>query len=264
VLEALRAGDAVVTTVTIPEGLAIGQILPLLAEKLELDPDSLHAAVRDTAWLRRLGVPTESLEGYLFPDTYRFSPSSSERAVVATLLRRFEEVWRPAWTARLDSIRMTRHEVVTLASIIEREARIPDERPVIAGVYMNRLRAGMRLQADPTVQYAHAVHRARVMHRHLEIDSPYNTYRYRGLPPGPIASPGHASIEAALYPATVPYRYFVAFPDGRHEFRRTFAEHLTASSAARRAWAASARSRAAVEQAGLPGRDTSRSRPTRD
>jgi UPF0755 protein len=128
---------------------------------------------------------------------------------------------------------------VTLASIVEREAKRPEERPVIAAVYYNRLRKGMPLQADPTVQYALGQHVQRVLYRDLEIDSPYNTYRTKGLPPGPIGSPGAPSLAAAVAPAPVPYLYFVAHPDGHHEFRTTFAEHEVAVREARRLRAAS-------------------------
>ena len=123
---------------------------------------------------------------------------------------------------------MSRHDLVTLAAIIETEARKAEERPVISAVYHNRLKIGMRLQADPTVQYALPQHVDRVLFKHLNVDSKYNTYRYAGLPPGPIASPGAASMDAAAKPAAVPYLYFVAHPDGHHEFRRTFREHAEA------------------------------------
>jgi UPF0755 protein len=130
---------------------------------------------------------------------------------------------------------MSRNEIVTLASIIEKEAVLPEERPVISAVYHNRLRRRMLLQADPTVQYALGLHRDRLYYRDLLIDSPYNTYKYPGLPPGPIASPGRASIEAALYPAHVPYLYFVAMPDGHHEFRVSSKAHAEAVRQARHA-----------------------------
>jgi UPF0755 protein len=236
VLDALRAGKGIVQVVTVPEGYAISQIAPLLASKLQQPADSVEGAARDTAWLHRLGVPISTLEGYLFPDTYSFPDGTTARAAVNTMLRRFEQVWRPEWTARLDSIRMTRHQVLTLASIVETEARLAEERPVIAGVYVNRLREGMLLEADPTVQYARGTHTARVFYKDLEIESPYNTYRHPGLPPGPIASPGRASIMAALYPATVPYKFFVAYPDGHHEFRNDLAAHTRAKAEARKAW----------------------------
>jgi UPF0755 protein len=183
---------------------------------------------------RRLDVPTPTLEGYLFPDTYSFPDGTTGRAAVTTMVRRFEQIWQPAWNARLEAMAMNRHDVMTLASIVEKEARLAPERPVIAAVYLNRLRTGMRLQADPTVQYALGAHVARVMYKDLAVESPYNTYKYAGLPPGPIASPGQASIIAALNPASVPYRYFVAHPDGHHEFHVDFASHSRAVAAVRR------------------------------
>ena len=141
----------------------------------------------------------------------------------------FKSGWEPAWTARLDSIRMTQLQLVTFASIVEGEARADDERETIAGVYHNRLRIGMALQADPTVQYAILLatgrRKTRLFERDYQITSPYNTYLHPGLPPGPVNSPGRRSIEASLYPAKVPYLYFVAGPDGRHIFAKTYAEH---------------------------------------
>ena len=234
ILRDLTEGRGLVHTVTVPEGFAISTIVPLLASALELSRDSLDAAVRDSALRAELGVPTRTLEGYLFPDTYSFPAGTSARDVVRAMVRRFEQAWQPEWDARLTEIGMTRHEAVTLASIVEKEARLAEERPVIAAVYRNRLRIGMALQADPTVQYALGGHRARVLYKDLEVDSPYNTYRYPGLPPGPIASPGAASLEAALHPADVRYLYFVAHPDGHHEFRETFGQHEQAVVAMRR------------------------------
>jgi UPF0755 protein len=236
VLDALRAGKGIVHVVTIPEGFSLFQIEPLVASKLGLPIDSVEAAVRDTALLHELDIPMKTLEGYLFPDTYVFQDRTSAAAAIETMVRRFEQVWRPEWTARLDSIHLSRNDVMALASIVEKEARLPEERPVIAAVYLNRLRTGMLLQADPTVQYALGKHVARVYYKDLEVESPYNTYKHKGLPPGPIASPGKPSIEAALYPANVPYEFFVAFPDGHHEFRRDLAGHEQAKLQARKAW----------------------------
>lgn len=235
-LEAIRGGHGLVHSVTIPEGFALGQIIPLFAAKLSIPSDSLEAAVRDTAFLEQLDIPTATVEGYVFPDTYLFPDQTGARAAIGTTIRRFEQVWQPSWTARLDTIGLSRHDVMTLASIVEKEARLPEERPAIAAVYMNRLRDHMLLQADPTVQYALGVHQSRVLYKHLEVESAYNTYKHAGLPPGPIASPGRASILAALYPAHVPYRYFVALPDGHHEFRSDYAGHEEARRMARRAW----------------------------
>jgi UPF0755 protein len=236
VLDALNAGKGILNIVTIPEGFSLSQIAPLLASKLGGSEDSVDAAARDTALLRELDVPTPTLEGYLFPDTYTFADNTTARAAVGVMVRRFEHVWKPEWTARLDTIHLSRNDVMALASIVEKEARLAEERPLIAAVYLNRLRIGMLLQADPTVQYALGKHVARVFYKDLEIESPYNTYKHTGLPPGPIASPGRASIEAALYPANVDYAYFVAFPDGHHEFRKDLAGHERAKIEARRAW----------------------------
>jgi UPF0755 protein len=138
----------------------------------------------------------------------------------------FWAVFDERWRARAESLGFTVDQIVTLASIVEEEARVPEERKTIAGVYWNRLDKGMRLEADPTVQYALGGHRERVLYRDLEVDSPYNTYRNLGLPPGPIASPGRAALEATLYPDSVPYLYFVATGSGgRHAFSKTLAEH---------------------------------------
>jgi len=236
VLDALRGGKGLVHVVTIPEGFSLTQIEPLLASRLEVPIDSVQAAVRDTALLHELDIPMRTLEGYLFPDTYTFSLGTTARSAVDVMVRRFEQVWKPEWTARLDTLHMSRNDIMALASIVEKEAKVPQERPVIAAVYLNRLRHGVLLQADPTVQFALGKHVARVYYKDLDVESPYNTYKHKGLPPGPIASPGKPSIQAALYPANVPYEYFVAFPDGHHEFRRDVAGHEKARLEARKAW----------------------------
>lgn len=236
VLDILQGGKSVEQRLTVPEGWSLEQIVPQLARVLSAPVDSVQAAVRDTALLHALDIPTPTLEGYLFPDTYVFPDGTTPRAAVRLMVARFQQVWQPEWEQQLQARAMSRHDVMALAAIVEKEARLPEERPVIAAVYVNRLKAGMRLQADPTVQYAIGHHVARVLYKHLEIDSPYNTYRYKGLPPGPIASPGKPSIVAALNPANVPYRYFVAFPDGHHQFTTDFAAHSVAVKAARRQW----------------------------
>lgn len=239
-LHALSVGKALAHTITVPEGFSLASIATLLQRTMQADPDSIAAAMRDTALLHKLDVPTPMLEGYLFPDTYVFPDGVSPGHVVRTMVARFEQSWDPAWDARLGDLKMTRHDIITLASIIEKEAQLAEERPVIAAVYHNRLRIGMALQADPTVQYAMGAHTNRVLYKHLKTVSPYNTYRNRGLPPGPICSPGRASIDAALHPAEVPYLYFVAHPDGHHEFRTTFSEHTKAIREIRRKRAAGA------------------------
>jgi UPF0755 protein len=229
-LDALVEGAGLVHSLTIPEGWDITSITPALAQTLNIPAESIAAAVRDSALLDSVGAPPDAgtLEGYLFPDTYTFPDGTTARLAVAEMVREFQRAWRPEWNARADSLGLTRHQILTLASIVEKEVRVGDERPVIAAVYENRLRLHMPLQADPTVQYALGHHVDRVYYKDLDVESPYNTYRHPGLPPGPIASPGAASIAAVLAPADVPYLYFVARPDGHHEFRSTFAEHTAA------------------------------------
>lgn len=229
-LGALKSGRGVVHAVTIPEGFTIAQMTPLLVDALDLDADSIAVAVRDTSLLRRLKIPFSgrTVEGYLFPDTYAFPDRLTAREAVLTMIERFEKAWKPEWEAELRTLRLSRHAVVTLASIVEREVAHREEGPLIAAVYLNRLKARIPLQADPTVQYALGRKPGRVLYRDLRVKSPYNTYLNPGLPPGPIASPGSASLKASLFPAKVNFRFFVAAPDGHHEFRRTYKEHVEA------------------------------------
>lgn len=238
ILRDLNEGRDIELSVTVPEGLPLAQSLPLIAEKLEVPLDSLELAVRDRDAILRVGSPTGTLEGYLFPDTYRFPPDANAQAIVDEMLKRFEAQWTPAMKARLDSTGLSRHAVLTLASIVEEEARVDSERPVIAGVYLNRIAKKMPLQADPTVRFALGKYTDRVLYRDLTVDSPYNTYKVKGLPPGPIAAPGRKSLEAALWPASVPWLFFVAHPDGHHVFTKTFREHSRAIRAVKAAKAA--------------------------
>ena len=231
VLTALESGRGIVNRVRVVEGWAAWDIVPALALALAVPEDSVTAAIRDTVLARRMGVPRGliSLEGYLFPDTYHFPEGVTARQAVELMVRRFERAWRPEWDPRLVELKMSRHQIVTLASIIEKEVRKGEERPVVSAVYHNRLKIKMPLQADPTIQFALGRRRpSRVLYRDLRVNSAYNTYRRVGLPPGPIASPGALSLHAALFPANVPYRFFVAHPDGHHEFRTTYREHLVA------------------------------------
>ncbi|ACA59431.1 endolytic transglycosylase MltG [Candidatus Desulforudis audaxviator] len=231
IIEILAQGRARLVAFTIPEGLTLKQTAVLLADRGFVDADVFTRLLDEKAASHPLlsGLPEEqrSLEGYLFPDTYMISIGTSEEQIIRLLLARFEEE-----TARLDLERraaahgLNLHEAVTLASLIEREARVAEERRVISGVLHNRLKRNMLLQVDATIIYALGdFDRQVVLYRDLEVDSPYNTYRYSGLPPGPIASPGRDSLIAAVDPDQHDYLYYVAKPDGTHAFSRTLAEH---------------------------------------
>ena len=233
VLGMLAHGKKAALRFTVPEGLTIQEVGGLAAERLGIPEDSFVAAARDAkAASAMLGMTVPSFEGFLRPETYVLPADVDARELVRIMAQGFLSSWQPAWDQRLDSLKMSRLELVTLASIVEGEARADEERETIAGVYHNRLRIGMALQADPTVQYAISLKRGRRKSRLFEKDyqfnSPYNTYLNPGLPPGPVNSPSRRSIEASLYPANVRYLYFVAGPDGHHVFSRTYNEHLRA------------------------------------
>jgi UPF0755 protein len=226
VIEMVVGGRTLLAPVTIPEGLRLEQQAGVAARQLGIDSAAFVALATDSLFADSLGVAAPTLEGYLFPETYLVDPEIDARGLVRLMVAEFQRTFGEEWRERALELGRSVGEIVTLASIVEEEARVTEERPVIAGVYWNRLRIGMKLEADPTVQYALGAHRQRVLYRDLEIDSPYNTYLYPGLPPGPIASPGRASLEATLYPDSVPWLFFFATGEGgRHTFSRTFAEH---------------------------------------
>jgi UPF0755 protein len=223
----LRGGKVRYHTLTIPEGSTIRDIA-LLVSTLGLgNAQAVRDLAHDTTFITALGLTAPSLEGYLFPETYRVQRGRRERELLALMVQTLQANYTPEMALQADRLGFSQHEVLTLASLIEKEARIDDERPLIAAVYHNRLRHGMRLQCDPTVIYALGEQfDGNIRKADLNIDSPYNTYRYAGLPPGPIASAGRRAIEAALAPAAVDYLYFVAIgQDGRHKFSTTLAEH---------------------------------------
>ncbi len=223
---------------TVPEGYTIWEIAHEAHARLGMDSTAFVAATRDTSLLRRLDIPpgVKSAEGYLFPETYRVPYGESPERLVDHMVQTFLERWDTTWDARAAALGLTRHQAVTLASIVEAEARKYSERQLIAGVYVNRLRhrPPMKLEADPTVIYALGKHITRVMKRDLQVASLYNTYKHIGLPPGPISSPGRPSLMATLYPAKHPYLFFVARPDGTHMFSRTWDEHTDSVKVARR------------------------------
>ncbi|MEO8201806.1 MAG: endolytic transglycosylase MltG [Gemmatimonadota bacterium] len=243
VLTILKSGKTAATRFTVPEGLSLAELASLAHTRLGIPVDSVLAAARDPVEIAALEIKGSSLEGFLFPETYQIPVASTARDVVRIMTRGFLEAWKPEWNARVTALGITRQQALALASIVEGEARVDSEREIISGVYQNRLRIGMALQADPTVQYAIELKTGHPKTRLFEKDyltpSPYNTYLNPGLPPGPINSPGLRSIEATLYPASVPYFYFVAGVDGHHVFSRTYEEHLKAVAQSRRARKAS-------------------------
>lgn len=234
ILGRLISGDVLTVDVTIPEGYTIWDIAGAFKAAAIDSLDTLDALC-DEKLLQSRRITAPSLEGYLFPDTYRVRWGTSPESVVSMMLARLDEVFDEQMLQRAAEMETTPHEVLTLASIIEAETKVPEERARVSAVYHNRLRRNMRLEADPTVAYAMGGYKGRLLYADLEIDSPYNTYRRRGLPPGPICSPGRASIVAALYPdSKSDALYFVARGDGSHIFSRTLREHNTAVESVRR------------------------------
>ncbi|MGH7863403.1 MAG: endolytic transglycosylase MltG [Candidatus Binataceae bacterium] len=241
----LVRGDIVVVTVTIPEGLTLRQIAERLDSAGLVCAGEFEREAREGPLVRALGLAPLGVEGYLFPATYRFSPRAGSTEILGAMLARFYRTLTPAAEQRMFELGLTNRELVTLASIIEREAKAQGDRAVIAGVFYNRLALGMPLQADPTAEYALDVNQKLSTADAVRIPSTFNTYAFAGLPPGPIANPGMQSIEAALFPARTKYLYFVARDDGTHLFSRTFAEHQRAIAELKRLAARSASHKAA-------------------
>ena len=211
--------------VTVPEGLTFAAIAGILSRSLGADSTEIMALESDPDLLDGLGLDVKDLEGFLFPDTYSVPVDIRPRDFLRLMIARYRQVFNDSLQARARELGLSEVETVTLASIIEKETRLESERRTISGVFHNRLRRGIALEADPTVRYALGKFSGHLLYRDLEVDSPYNTYTHRDLPPGPICSPGKASILAALYPDDVDYYYFVAAGDGTHIFSRTLAEH---------------------------------------
>lgn len=220
------------SSLTIPEGYTVRQVGELLYKEKICTPQQWEEAlttVGDYAFLPQTATsPDKRMEGFLYPDTYRIDKTSTAQDIVAMMLVRFAAVWNQEFAASAQEKNISVRDAVIIASLIEREARIPEERKRIAGVIYNRLQAGMPLQIDATIIYSLGEHREALTYKDLEIDSPYNTYRNAGLPAGPIACPGRASIAAALDPESNNYMYYVAKGDGSHYFSITYTEHLAA------------------------------------
>lgn len=236
VLDDLVAGRILTERIVIPEGFDVADIAPRIAGVAGADPDSVRELLLDSAFAAARDVPGPTLEGYLYPATYTIPVDAPVEAIVDAIVAEYLELWTEERRAAAGALGMTERQVVTLASIVEKEARRTEEMTTIAAVYHNRLRIGMPLQADPTVQYALGVHRERLLYAAIDsvADHPYNTYRRAGLPPGPIGSPSVRAIDAVLSPADVDYLFFVARPDGSHVFTRTLAEHNRARAEIRR------------------------------
>jgi UPF0755 protein len=228
VVEKLARGDVYGHRVTFPEGLTILEMARVYeSSKLGAAKDFI-AASRDASVIRSLDPDAADLEGYLFPETYALPRGTPPSRLVAMMVARFRAAYEDELQEKAREQGLTTRQVVTLASLVEKETAKADERPIVAAVYRNRMNNGMPMQADPTVVYAlqkAGKYDGNIRREDLSVDSPYNTYRYPGLPPGPIAAPGRASLEAALNPADVKYLYFVSRNDGSHVFAETLAEH---------------------------------------
>ena len=236
ILADFDAGRVMTAKLVVPEGFSVDRIARRIAEVSKRDTTQILDMLTSDTVAQRFSVPGPTLEGYLYPATYDFPLGVHPDTVIKRMVAAYKRYWTPARQARADSLKLSEREVVTLASIVEKEAKRAEEMPTIASVYHNRLRIKYPLQADPTVQYALGSHRERLMYRDIEAakDNPYNTYVIRGLPPGPIASPSVRAIDATLYPAETKFLYFVARPDGSHIFTNSLLEHNRAKAAVRR------------------------------
>jgi UPF0755 protein len=228
VLTLLETGRVRQHPVLHPEGGTVAELARTLESAGLARAEDVLRVTHDPGFLRAQGIEGASIEGYLFPDTYQFVLGMTAEQMLARMVQRMQSKLTPELRARAAERRLSVHELLTLASIIEREAVVRDERRLISAVFWNRLRLRMPLQADPTVQYAVGKERRALSRADLAVDHPYNTYQHVGLPPGPIASPGLSAIEAALDPAPVKYLYFVAKDDQHHYFSTTVEEHNSA------------------------------------
>jgi len=235
IVEAIStSSNAIEDTVkfTIPEGYKLDQIIEKLSSLGVVSREELESALDskkyDYGFIEQIPEREKKLEGYLFPDTYEIYKDTTAEDIIDKLLGRFDKVFKEEYRSRAKELGMSMDQVVVLASIIEREAKLDNERKTISAVFHNRLKKNMLLQSCATVQYLFKEQKEVLTYKDLEIESPYNTYINTGLPPGPIASPGLKSIEAALYPEKVDYLYFVARNDGSHIFTKTYSEHINA------------------------------------
>lgn len=225
ILSKLLNGEVLLHPLTIPEGLTITQIADVVSQQGLTDRVEFLRLAKDRAFVASLGIKAETLEGYLYPDTYRFPRPIEAREVLVAMVEQLRQVVGPDLLARMQELKMTIHEVLTLASVIEKETGAGGERPEISAVFHNRLKKHIPLQSDPTVIYGLPAFDGNLHKKDLSSPSPYNTYRVQGLPPGPIANPGIQAIRATLYPSDSRSLYFVSRNDGTHQFSATLIEH---------------------------------------
>ncbi len=228
VFKKLAKGEIIENEITIIEGDSVFEIKDKLVANNIMSAEDFDKLVKDPNFLNSLNIKAPSLEGYLFPETYKFPKGTKPESVLRLMVQKMREEFNDELRRRAEEIGFSENDVLTLASIIEREARIDEERELISAVYHNRIKKGMPLQADPTAVYGIKGKKQRITRDDLKRKTDYNTYIIKGLPPGPIASPGIKSIRAALYPADVPYLYFVSNRDGSHYFSKTLSEHNAA------------------------------------
>lgn len=225
VLKRMVGGKGLFHRVTIPEGLTVKEIAELLAKMAIVDKERFLTEAANPELLSVLGLKDKSIEGYLFPNTYQFTPLAAEKEIILAMADQFRKAVEPLIHGENGQRRLTSHEILTLASIIEKETGVESERPLISAVFHNRLKLNMPLQSDPTVIYGIRDFNGNLTRKDLQHPSPYNTYRIPSLPPGPICNPGLSSIKAALQPAAVPYLYFVSKNDGTHLFSKNLETH---------------------------------------
>ncbi len=225
ILKILQKGKVKLYKITIPEGLNINEVILLVEDTLLCNKTEFINLCKDKSFINSLGIKAKSLEGYLFPDTYFFPKNISSKKIIINMVEHFNKIFTKKWKLRAQNMGFSVHDIVILASIIEKETGDTSERPIIASVFHNRLKKGMRLESDPTVIYGIKNFDGNIKKKHLKTLTPYNTYKIKGLPIGPIANPGALSLHAALNPAKTPYLFFVSKKDTTHKFSKTIGEH---------------------------------------
>ncbi|MFW6123742.1 MAG: endolytic transglycosylase MltG [Acidobacteriota bacterium] len=231
VLKKIIQGEIKLHPITVPEGLNIWETADLLSKKYSMNKEKILLYAQNTQLISSLNPEAQDLEGYLFPETYHIPKKISEEELIKNMVSQFKKTFNPQWRERTRKMGMNIREVVTLASLIEEETSVSEEKGLVSSVFHNRLQIGMKLDCDPTIIYAlkkKGDYQGRLRNKDLKLDSPYNTYLYQGLPPGPISNPGKESLEAALFPSKTEYLYFVSKNNGIHKFSSTFKEHQKA------------------------------------